>query len=82
MSVRVILEMISHKPEPNELFRRLATPHHHQQHQVPAVLEKLRAAGKRMFFVTNNSTKSRKGYKSKFTSLGLNVRTHIICMHV
>ena len=43
--------------------------------KVPAVLEKLRAAGKRMFFVTNNSTKSRKGYKSKFTSLGLNVRT-------
>lgn len=42
--------------------------------KVPAVLEKLRAAGKRMFFVTNNSTKSRKGYKSKFTSLGLNVR--------
>jgi phosphoglycolate/pyridoxal phosphate phosphatase family enzyme len=40
---------------------------------VPAVLDKLRAAGKRCFFVTNNSTKSRKGYKSKFDSLGLNV---------
>lgn len=25
----------------------------------------------RIFFVTNNSTKSRKGYKSKFDSLGL-----------
>lgn len=37
---------------------------------VEAVLEKLRAAGKRMFFVTNNSTKSRKGYKAKFDSLG------------
>ena len=24
-----------------------------------------------MFFITNNSTKSRKGYKSKFDSLGL-----------
>eukprot|EP00928_Gymnodinium_smaydae_P057956 TRINITY_DN41181_c0_g1_i1.p1 TRINITY_DN41181_c0_g1~~TRINITY_DN41181_c0_g1_i1.p1 ORF type:complete len:316 (-),score=51.53 TRINITY_DN41181_c0_g1_i1:319-1209(-) len=41
---------------------------------VPAVLEKLREAGKRIFFVTNNSTKSRKGYKSKFESLGLDVQ--------
>lgn len=40
---------------------------------VPATLDSLRAAGKRIFFVTNNSTKSRKGYKSKFTSLGLTV---------
>jgi len=40
---------------------------------VPSVLEKLRAAGKKMFFVTNNSTKSRAGYKKKFDSLGLNV---------
>jgi phosphoglycolate phosphatase len=31
----------------------------------------LRAAGKKMFFVTNNSTKSRAGYKKKFDSLGL-----------
>ena len=37
---------------------------------VPEVLEKLRAAGKKIFFVTNNSTKSRKGYKAKFDSLG------------
>lgn len=29
--------------------------------------------GKKAFFVTNNSTKSRKGYKKKFDSLGLNV---------
>ncbi len=42
--------------------------------QVPSVLEKLRAMGKRMFFVTNNSTKSRKGYKGKFSSLGLDVQ--------
>lgn len=42
--------------------------------KVPSVLEKLRAMGKRMFFVTNNSTKSRKGYKSKFSSLGLDVK--------
>mmetsp|Transcript_62681 Transcript_62681/g.136122 ORF Transcript_62681/g.136122 Transcript_62681/m.136122 type:complete len:400 (-) Transcript_62681:230-1429(-) len=40
---------------------------------VPAVLDKLRAMGKRCFFVTNNSTKSRAGYKAKFTSLGLDI---------
>ncbi|KAG8458839.1 hypothetical protein KFE25_005266 [Diacronema lutheri] len=40
---------------------------------VPAVLDMLRKAGKRIFFVTNNSTKSRKGYVGKFTSLGLSV---------
>merc|ERR1719453_330376 len=40
---------------------------------VPATLEMLRKAGKRIFFVTNNSTKSRKGYKGKFTGLGLDV---------
>lgn len=41
---------------------------------IPDVLDKLRAAGKRLFFVTNNSTKSRAGYQSKFTSLGLDVK--------
>lgn len=40
---------------------------------IPETLEKLRALGKKMFFVTNNSTKSRAGYKKKFDSLGLNV---------
>lgn len=40
---------------------------------VPATLDALRAAGKRLVFVTNNSTKSRAGYLSKFTSLGLTV---------
>mmetsp|Transcript_33378 Transcript_33378/g.87899 ORF Transcript_33378/g.87899 Transcript_33378/m.87899 type:complete len:354 (+) Transcript_33378:20-1081(+) len=38
---------------------------------VPATLEMLRKAGKKIFFVTNNSTKSRKGYLGKFKSLGL-----------
>lgn len=38
---------------------------------VPAVLEMLRKAGKKIFFVTNNSTKSRKGYLGKFKGLGL-----------
>jgi 4-nitrophenyl phosphatase/phosphoglycolate phosphatase len=38
---------------------------------VPAVLDMLRANGKRIFFVTNNSTKSRKGYLGKFKGLGL-----------
>lgn len=41
---------------------------------IPAVIEKLRAAGKKIFFVTNNSTKSRKGYKAKFDELGLSVK--------
>jgi len=36
-----------------------------------ATLDKLRAAGKKCFFVTNNSTKSRQGYKKKFDGLGL-----------
>ena len=40
---------------------------------VPSVLDKLRELKKKIFFVTNNSTKSRKGYLSKFKSLGLNV---------
>jgi hypothetical protein len=34
---------------------------------------KLPLQGKKLVFVTNNSTKSRKGYLGKFTSLGLNV---------
>lgn len=40
---------------------------------IPAVLAELRKRGKRCFFVTNNSTKSRAGYKKKFDSLGLDV---------
>ena len=31
-----------------------------------------------MFFVTNNSTKSRKGYKAKFDGLGLSIQSHEI----
>ena len=41
--------------------------------RVPLVLDKLRELGKRIFFVTNNSTKSRKGYGKKFEGLGLEV---------
>jgi phosphoglycolate phosphatase len=40
---------------------------------VPETLDLLRALGKRLIFVTNNSTKSRAGYTGKFKSLGLNV---------
>lgn len=40
---------------------------------IPETLAKLRDAGKKMFFVTNNSTKSRAGYKKKFDSLGLDI---------
>lgn len=45
---------------------------------VPETLELLRGLGKMMFFVTNNSTKSRKGYLKKFTDLGLNVKAEEI----
>ena len=38
---------------------------------VKETLDALRADGKRLIFVTNNSTKSRKQYLSKFESLGL-----------
>lgn len=45
---------------------------------VPETLDMLRAAGKRLVFVTNNSTKSRAGYLGKFTGLGLNVNAEEI----
>ncbi|KAH0462814.1 hypothetical protein IEQ34_010389 [Dendrobium chrysotoxum] len=41
---------------------------------VPETLDMLRSKGKRLVFVTNNSTKSRKQYGKKFETLGLNVR--------
>eukprot|EP00667_Euglena_gracilis_P011399 EG_transcript_11638 len=41
---------------------------------VPETLEYLKSLGKKLFFVTNNSTKSRAGYLDKFLSLGLTVR--------
>ncbi|CAN0899600.1 Phosphoglycolate phosphatase 1B, chloroplastic [Linum grandiflorum] len=40
---------------------------------VPETLDMLRSRGKRLVFVTNNSTKSRKQYGKKFETLGLNV---------
>ncbi|XP_031249377.1 phosphoglycolate phosphatase 1B, chloroplastic-like [Pistacia vera] len=40
---------------------------------VPETLDMLRAKGKRLVFVTNNSTKSRKQYGKKFETLGLSV---------
>ncbi|KAL6769093.1 hypothetical protein ACKKBF_B17455 [Auxenochlorella protothecoides x Auxenochlorella symbiontica] len=40
---------------------------------IPETLDHLRSLGKQLYFVTNNSTKSRAGYLSKFTSLGLNI---------
>ncbi|MFT7878737.1 hypothetical protein ACMYLM_23150, partial [Salmonella enterica subsp. enterica serovar Enteritidis] len=45
---------------------------------VPETLDMLRGMGKKVFFVTNNSTKSRAGYMSKFQSLGLNVKAEEI----
>jgi phosphoglycolate phosphatase len=35
--------------------------------------------GKKLFFVTNNSTKSRAGYLKKFTDLGLSITS--VSMH-
>lgn len=34
--------------------------------------------GKKLYFVTNNSTKSREGYLGKFTKLGLNISSEEI----
>ncbi|KAF2747603.1 4-nitrophenylphosphatase [Sporormia fimetaria CBS 119925] len=39
--------------------------------KVPETLEMLRSRGKRLVFVTNNSTKSRADYKKKFDKLGI-----------
>ncbi|KAL6577965.1 Phosphoglycolate phosphatase 1A, chloroplastic [Orobanche minor] len=40
---------------------------------VPETLDMLRLKGKRLVFVTNNSTKSRKQYGKKFETFGLNI---------
>ena len=40
---------------------------------VPETLDFLREQGKKLFFVTNNSTKSRAGYLKKFLGLGLDI---------
>ncbi|KAK9267449.1 hypothetical protein L1049_009875 [Liquidambar formosana] len=40
---------------------------------VPQTLEMLRSKGKKLVFVTNNSTKSRRQYSEKFRSLGIAV---------
>nr|XP_011460066.1 PREDICTED: phosphoglycolate phosphatase 2 isoform X1 [Fragaria vesca subsp. vesca] len=40
---------------------------------VPRTLDFLRSKGKKLVFVTNNSTKSRKQYANKFLSLGISV---------
>ncbi|PXF48454.1 Phosphoglycolate phosphatase 1B, chloroplastic [Gracilariopsis chorda] len=46
--------------------------------RVPEVLEYMRSLGKQVFFVTNNSTKSRAGYLNKFTKLGLDAQAEEI----
>ena len=43
----------------------------HELPRVSATLAALRKAGKRLFFVTNNSTKSRAQYRQKFEVLGI-----------
>ncbi|PNW82043.1 hypothetical protein CHLRE_06g271400v5 [Chlamydomonas reinhardtii] len=42
-------------------------------HNAPEALKEFRRQGKRLLFVTNNSSKSRAGYVAKFSSLGLEV---------
>lgn len=46
--------------------------------RIPDTIEYLRSQGKRVFFVTNNSTKSRAGYLKKFTKLGLDAEAEEI----
>lgn len=46
--------------------------------RVGETVEYLRGLGKRVFFVTNNSTKSRAGYLKKFTGLGLDAQAEEI----
>ena len=46
--------------------------------RVPETIALLRSMGKRVFFVTNNSTKSRAGYLNKFTKLGLDAQAEEI----
>lgn len=46
--------------------------------KVPAVIAYLRQLGKKVFFVTNNSTKSRAGYLKKFQKLGLEAQAEEI----
>jgi phosphoglycolate/pyridoxal phosphate phosphatase family enzyme len=46
--------------------------------RVGETVEYLRGLGKRVFFVTNNSTKSRAGYLKKFTGLGLEAKAEEI----
>jgi len=41
--------------------------------QATAALDTLRQRGKRLFFITNNSTRSREGFRSKFIKLGISV---------
>ncbi|KAG7963210.1 hypothetical protein I3843_09G107600 [Carya illinoinensis] len=40
---------------------------------VPQTFDMLRSKGKKLVFVTNNSTKSRRQYANKFQSLGISV---------
>ena len=46
--------------------------------QAKAAVEALTARGKRVFFATNNSTKSRDHYAAKFASLGMSVSRYQI----
>jgi len=46
--------------------------------EAAAALDTLRRRGKRLFFITNNSTRTREGFRAKFTKLGVPVATEEI----
>jgi phosphoglycolate phosphatase len=46
--------------------------------EIPSIIQKLRDANKKIFFVTNNSTKSRAGYYKKFNILGVPAKSEEI----
>lgn len=59
-------------PETLDLLRSLVSVAILCMHQATPYISKM-VQGKKLVFVTNNSTKSRAGYLSKFHKLGLNV---------
>jgi HAD superfamily hydrolase (TIGR01450 family) len=47
---------------------------------VRETLQMLRNKGKRIFFITNNASKSRKNYQKKFQTLGIDV--DYVCLNL
>ena len=55
-------------PETIEMLRKKGVPHSYQRDLQQSLI---RLLGKKLVFVTNNSTKSRADYKKKFDKLGI-----------